>query len=133
MRAEFCKLIPSLDPVPLENVLGGDTGPGTPDVELIGAYCELKYDRKWPVRASTIVRIPHYTQEQRAWLLRRWNAGEPTYLVYQVNGVEWLIWKAPEAQAVGTLTRQQMYDTCYRRFTKKPTVDEMTEVFRFKF
>lgn len=48
--------------------------PGTPDVQFIGGWIELKFREKWPKRADTTVRIEHFTPQQRVWLLRRYMA-----------------------------------------------------------
>ncbi len=130
MRGEVIKLLQPLDPVPVENALVTGTTLGQPDVDFANGAAELKWLRDWPVRPTTIVRLDHYTDNQRAWLLRRWRAGEMTFLVLQAARVEWLIWRAPEAQQVGTLTRQGLYDTAYRRWTRKPTSEELVEAFR---
>jgi len=45
--------------------------PGTPDIQFIGGWIECKYLEDWPVRKTSTVRIPHFTQQQRVWLLRR--------------------------------------------------------------
>ena len=60
-----------LDPVRVENPIH----PGTPDVNLVGRWIELKCIPAWPVRDTTVVRIPHYTPQQRVWLYRRTSAG----------------------------------------------------------
>ena len=48
--------------------------PGTPDVQFIGGWIELKFREEWPKREDTTVRIEHFTPQQRVWLLRRWMA-----------------------------------------------------------
>ena len=48
--------------------------PGTPDVQFIGGWLELKFLEAWPKRAETTVRIEHFTPQQRVWLLRRYMA-----------------------------------------------------------
>jgi len=48
--------------------------PGTPDVQFIGGWLELKFLEAWPKREETTVRIEHFTPQQRVWLLRRYMA-----------------------------------------------------------
>ncbi|MCK5600550.1 hypothetical protein KAR91_01705 [Candidatus Pacearchaeota archaeon] len=48
--------------------------PGTPDVQFIGGWIELKFLETWPKRKETSVRIEHFSPQQRVWLLRRWMA-----------------------------------------------------------
>lgn len=45
--------------------------PGTPDVQHIDGWLELKWKEKWPAREDTAVRLPHFTPQQRCWLMRR--------------------------------------------------------------
>jgi hypothetical protein len=58
---------------------------GTPDVsycintndasDASEGFMELKYIKEWPKRATTIVRVPHFTPAQRTWLHDRHIAG----------------------------------------------------------
>ena len=47
-------------------------GPGTPDVhycvEGATGWVELKYLDGWPAREATVVKIDHFTPQQRTWL-----------------------------------------------------------------
>lgn len=73
--------------------------PGTPDVQFIGGWLELKYLEDWPAREETTIRIPHFSQQQRVWLLRRWLAcgklsthvGLGWLLIYVVSTKDWLL------------------------------------------
>jgi len=76
--------------------------PGTPDIQFIGGWIECKYLDDWPAHKETTVRIPHFTQQQRVWLLRRELARKKLpeelhicgrcYLVLYVSKTrEWLI------------------------------------------
>ena len=104
MKAEskmWAKLRPvllaaKLDPVRVENPIH----PGTPDVNLCdGSWVELKRIECWPVRASTNVRIPHYTPQQRVWLYRRWKfAPGSTFLILEVSfEKQWLVFQGDVA------------------------------------
>lgn len=126
-RRTFCKMIHPLDPVPIENLLTGNTGIGTPDVEFVGGWAELKYLSKWPARDSTLVRIPHYTDEQREWAKRRWAKGEMVWLVLQVRQ-DWVFWCQPAAQNVGFLTKDQMRDSAARWFGRLPSTSEVVDL-----
>ena len=57
---------------------------GTPDVSYciygVEGFFELKYIEDWPVRDATIVRIPHFRQEQRIWLHDRHVSGGRCYV-----------------------------------------------------
>ena len=112
MRAEsemWRKLRPillaaKLDPVRVENPIH----PGTPDVNMAdGRWIELKCIPAWPVRASTVVRIWHYTPQQRIWLYRRWKcAPGSTLLLLEVRAdQQWLLFDGDvAAKIVGRVT-----------------------------
>lgn len=93
-----------LDPVRVENPIH----PGTPDVNLCdGRWIELKSLPQWPSRASTLVKIRHFTPQQRVWLHRRWKyAPGSTYLMLEVHADrQWLLFDGPvAAEIVGRAT-----------------------------
>lgn len=86
MRQRVVKILRDYDPVSVEN----PAHPGTPDVNCTLGWIELKQHDKWPVRAETPLRVPHFTQQQRVWLKRRWKAGGGAWLLIQV-GQDWLL------------------------------------------
>jgi hypothetical protein len=107
-----------LDPVRVENPIH----PGTPDVNLVnGAWLELKAIASYPRRAATVVRIPHFTPQQRAWLLRRLQYGGRSYLVLHVVATrEWLLFNALEAgKRVGRVPREELR-ACAERIVLDP-------------
>ena len=88
-----------LDPVRVENPIH----PGTPDVNIAdGRWIELKCIPTWPVRASTVVRIAHYTPQQRVWLYRRWKAAPgSTLLLLEVRADrQWLLFDGDVAAKI---------------------------------
>lgn len=92
-------LAAKLDPVRVENPIH----PGTPDVNLCdGRWIELKCIPAWPTRDTTIVRIAHYTPQQRVWLYRRWKfAPGSTLLLLEVRSVrQWLLFDGDVAAKI---------------------------------
>lgn len=79
--------------------------PGTPDIQFIGGWIECKYVEDWPARVETAVRIPHFSPQQRVWLLRRELARaklrtdhDPCYLlIYVVSTKDWLLFDGATA------------------------------------
>lgn len=63
--------------------------PGTPDIQFIDGWIECKYLEDWPKRAETTVRIEHFTQQQRVWLMRRSYACSK--LTDKMHGLAWLV------------------------------------------
>jgi len=96
MRKLMIKALNKLgqDAVSVENMVG----PGTPDINFIGNWVELKYIQDWPKRAETKLTIDHYTQQQRVWLLRRWYNKGAAWLCLQVSKTrEWLVFDGETA------------------------------------
>jgi hypothetical protein len=92
-----------LDPVRVENPIC----PGTPDVNFINGWIELKTIEVWPPREGAIVSIRHFTPQQRVWLYRRWKyAPGTTHLLLEVRAVgQWLLFDGDvAAKIVGRAT-----------------------------
>ena len=123
-RRDFVFLTRGLDAHPIENLLKA----GIPDVNLVTGWVELKWLREWPARATTIVRLDHYTDTQRQWLLTRWQAGGGAWLVLRCRQ-EWFCWTAPAAQRVGFLTRTELEMCATHHVDKKPTPDQLCSWF----
>ncbi len=71
-----------LDPVRVENPIH----PGTPDVNTILGWIELKSIAAWPSRETSLVQLKHFTSQQRVWLYRRWKyAPGTTHLLLEVR------------------------------------------------
>jgi hypothetical protein len=104
MRSRLVLRCKDLDMKPIENKVAK----GTPDVNYVEGWLELKWMRGWPPRGGPLL-IPHYTNHQRLWLKRRWERGGRSFLVLQVKN-EWLMFCGCDAMPVGTLTRDQLYD-----------------------
>lgn len=85
MRQRVIGALWGLDPISVENRVG----PGTPDVNFIEGWMELKWLRRWPVTDS-VVSVRHFTKQQRVWALRRWRRGGNVWIMLQV-GHEWLL------------------------------------------
>jgi hypothetical protein len=103
-----------LDPVRVENPIH----PGTPDVNIINAWIELKAIASWPKLPASNVAIRHYTPQQRVWLYRRWRYSAiaapltfvgRTYLLLEVVAAhEWLLFDGDvAAELVGRGTQAQ--------------------------
>lgn len=125
MRAELVHLLKPLHAISVENLIGADT----PDINLAGAWIECKWARSWPKREDTPLRLPHYTDGQKAWALRRTAAGEESWLALQVKR-EWFFFDADGSQMVGQLTHQQLCDAARFYFPTKPTSEQLVAIFR---
>lgn len=113
MRGRINRILKPFDAVAVEN----PAYPGTPDVNYVEGWIELKWLRRWPSNAWTApVRLDHFTPQQRTWLLRRSRRGGNVHVLLQV-GREHLLFRAPEAAALlGRAPRQELYDNALRHW-----------------
>jgi hypothetical protein len=86
MRKRVVAALKSLHAVSVEN----GCGLGTPDVNCVSGWLELKSIEGWPVRPDTPVKIEHLSQDQRVWLLMRRRAGGRAWLLLKVAD-DWLL------------------------------------------
>lgn len=106
MRGRVVKALRPLDAVGVENPVY----PGTPDVNYIEGWVELKWLRQWPINPETPVLIEHYTQVQRIWIYRRYLAGGNVFLLLQVQKT-WLLFDGWVAyKFVGKVNRKLLYE-----------------------
>ena len=104
MRQRVVKALKKLDAWSVEN----PCRPGTPDVNFIEGWIELKWRAEWPKRTTTVVRLPHFTPQQKLHLGRRWLKGGNAYLLLQV-AQDWLLFNGEEAaKIVGQATRAEL-------------------------
>jgi hypothetical protein len=113
-----------LDPCSVEN----PAFPGTPDVQHIDGWLELKFLEKWPKRETTTVRIEHFTPQQRCWLFQRYlacakrktNHGQAFLLLYVEETREHMLFDGKTAArkvAKDGATRAKLYDWALVRTT----------------
>ena len=112
MRRRLIVALRPLDGVPVENRVKT----GTPDVNDIPGWMELKRLRSWPNRGG-VVALPHFTLGQRLWLRRRGKRGGQVMLVLQVRK-QWLFFNWDYAyEFVGkTATKVDLVDNAIKHF-----------------
>lgn len=124
MRRTTIRLGAALHARAVENIVDV----GAPDVDLAAGQIELKWAREWPARESTPLRLDHYTDVQRQWLMDRWNAGGGAWLLLQVK-TWWLLFDAPAAQKVGYLTKTQLAEAATQKSFVKPSPEQFCAWF----
>ena len=108
MRGKVVKALKNLDGFAVEN----PCLPGTPDLNYIDGWIELKWLARWPVRAGSKVAIPHFTPQQRLFLRERWRKGGSVFLLLQVR-TDWLLFTGPDAaEYVGRVPRAELEHRC---------------------
>lgn len=85
LRGRINRMLKPLHAIAVEN----PALPGTPDVNYIGGWLELKQLRSWPVLEATNVVIEHFTPQQRVWHLQRRMLGGTSRVIIQCRR-EWL-------------------------------------------
>lgn len=109
-RARIIKALKPLHAISVEN----SVGPGTPDVNYIEGWIELKWMRSWPARPNTLVKIPHYNKEQRLFAVNRRRRGGTCWLLLQVRD-QWLLFDgAVAAVVINRATAKQLHDAAHR-------------------
>ena len=105
MRYHVNKGLRKLDALAVEN----PTRPGTPDINYVEGWIELKELREWPAQAdSNPVEIRHFSLQQRIWLQRRRRFGGNAFFLLKV-GREWLLFDgAVAAEHIGKRTRPEL-------------------------
>ena len=104
LAGRIVKILKPLDAVRVEN----PCHPGTPDVNYIGGWIELKKVDKWPVREDTPLRLPHFTPQQKIWLDRRIRKGGEAYVLLQVSREYMLLRGDVAAKILGEATRDEL-------------------------
>lgn len=99
--------------------------PGTPDVNYIEGWVELKWLRDWPARADTIVVFEHFTPQQRVWHMRRRAAGGRSWVLIQCKR-EWILLDGMVAALhLNSTTRQGLYDIASKHTTQGMDSEEL--------
>lgn len=85
--------------------------PGTPDVNFVEGWIELKYMARWPkIPAERPVLMDHFTPQQRLFAIRRSRARGNIWFLMQVGKEYLLLTGLTAAEIVGTATKQQLID-----------------------
>ncbi len=86
----------------------GAMGPGTPDVNYVFGWIELKYLKAWPKRSETKVKLNHYTAAQKAWATKRSIAGGNVFFLLAVGSECLLFDGVTAARVVGHSTQSEL-------------------------
>ena len=97
-------MLRALHAVPVEN----SVQEGTPDINTVYGWLELKQLPAWPVRPDTPVGNGLLRPGQGPWLARRCAHGGAAWVLLRI-GREWiLLWGAWAAQHLGRTNRKQL-------------------------
>lgn len=106
LRSAVIEALIHLDAVAVEN----PALPGTPDVNYVEGWIELKSVPKWPVQHHVTIKLEHWTPQQKVWHLRRSRVGGQTYVMLEavVPGDILLLRGETAAKILGAATRQEL-------------------------
>jgi hypothetical protein len=125
MRSRITRALKHLDAMAVENAVQ----PGTPDVEFIGGWIELKSVDSKPKREDTVVRVDHFTPLQRLWLKKRRERGGRAWLLLRV-GREWLLIDGKVAAAkVGSSTMADLIRLAVCHWPSTPSDESLRAAF----
>lgn len=94
--------------------------PGTPDVNYVEGWIELKQLPKWPkVGEDRNILLPHFTPQQRLFMLQRHRHHGKVWLMLKVGRDEWFLFRGKvAAEHVGRCTRAQLIEHAARHWPK---------------
>jgi len=98
-------------------------GAGTPDVyftTLVGSmgWMELKSIPSWPKKENTLLKIRHFSPEQRLFMKLHGRAGANVWMFLRVHDEHFLLWWGA-ALKIGTLTADEIRSNARGRWGKQ--------------
>lgn len=108
MRQIVVKALKPLDAMSVENT----ARPGTPDINFIEGWIELKVLDHWPAKTDAVVKVPCFTPQQRVWLRRRVQLGGAAYFLIRIDQ-DWLLFDGQTAaDQIGKMNKETMLQEC---------------------
>lgn len=105
LAGHVMKALKPLDGQRVENACGR----GTPDVNYVGGWIELKQQDAWPKKPETPLKLGHdLTTEQRIWLTRREEKGGTALVLMQVARDYLLLSGGVAARLIGEATQVEL-------------------------
>jgi hypothetical protein len=124
MSRVVMRLLKPLHPVRIET---GMVCSGVPDVNYSEGWIELKALEHWPKREDTPLRIPHFTPQQRIWVIRRLRAGGRVHVLLTV-GQDWLLFSGHfAAERLGDAPRAELFASAVASWRGTPPAEDLIE------
>lgn len=114
-----------MHPVPVDNPRRA----GTPDINYIEGWLELKYLPSWPKRAETKVKIRCWTKKQMIWHYLRTSSGGRSFVLLQVGRDHLLFDGGVAALCFNESTQEDMRRLAIKVWDKYPG-DELCQYLR---
>ena len=126
MRQIVVKALKPLDAISVEN----PARPGTPDINYVEGWIELKILDAWPVREDTKVKVACFTPQQRVWLRRRVSRGGNAFFLIRIAD-DWLMYHGDVAATIiGDADKRQMINEAILWSKNKLDVRALFEILK---
>jgi hypothetical protein len=124
MRSRVIQWLRTLNAIAVEN----PAQPGTPDVNYVEGWIELKKLHKWPKDGEGVVRVDHFTPQQRNWHLLRKRRGGRTHVLLQVAD-DWLLFDGGvAAMHLGRVSRRELERLALKHWQNGPRAEELRAI-----
>ena len=101
---------------------------GVPDVNFLidgnEGWLELKYIPQYPKKEITIVKVPHFTIEQKIWHNARFKNKGRTMVLIQVDD-DYFIFKKEKINLLGSLNKYRMFQHANKFWKNKINFREL--------
>jgi len=121
LRSKVLEILKPMDAVPVEN----GARPGTPDVNITTGWIELKKVEAWPKREDTLLRVDHFSPQQKIWIARRERAQGRVWVLLQV-GTDYLLLKGGDAvNLLGSSPKDTLMQAAIAHWPKRLNGEEL--------
>ena len=95
-------------------------------------WIEMKAIPDWPKKENTIVRLEHFTKQQRAWIIKHGSKNARTFIFLRVAN-DYLIFDWTAATLIGNTVKELLYEACVRSWNHRINYIELVEVLRGRY
>jgi len=90
---------------------------GIPDLSfsldpIVNGWIELKTIHTWPKKEDSKVRVPHFHDRQKEWMIQRGAAGQNCFFLLEVAENELLLFDHKKIHLINHLTKDEMIKNC---------------------
>jgi len=105
---------------------------GVPDVYFttnsgIMGWLELKYAHEWPKRQNTVLRLNHFTTEQRNWIRKHGKQGARVFLLLQVDR-DYLLFSHSECNVVGKTSKRILFRNSIGHWYNSMNINDLLHI-----
>ena len=121
-RSQLIKLLKFIHAVPVENA----AGEGTPDVNTVYGWLELKLLDRWPPRGGPVG--PKLLRPmQRVWLRTRCAHAGSAWVLVRIGDEVLMLWGAWAAEHLGTTNKEQLLAAAVAHWPARVDIMQLVE------